>query len=95
MQVRGEVHHDRRLHQMMLREDVRAWDMRREGCGLASARNSMDCESVASSVERASLGEPPLPAPQACCASSPTDSASSLHAIYCLDAEDATSSLFR
>lgn len=99
VQARGEVHHDRRLHQMMLREDLRAWDLRRGsgGCGIGSARSSVDRDSVASSMERASLmSEPaPVPAPLPYCASSPTDSASSLHAVYGLDAEDATPSLFR
>ena len=28
VQARGEVHHDRRLHQMMLAEEVKAWDRR-------------------------------------------------------------------
>ena len=60
LQVRGEVHHDRRLHVLMLREEEMQWEQ-----GHSKPRYHMRWNS--------SLGET---------ASSPTDSAGSMHAEY-------------
>jgi hypothetical protein len=93
------VHHDRRLHQMMLAEDCRAWDARHAGGCDASRRASLDSSSSCASSFTAAAAQPPQPARSVCsaCRASPTDSASSLHADCSAAAkdDDAASALYR
>ena len=70
LQVRGEVHHDRRLHQLMLQEDCKEWARHVAGLpadGVAPPPSVTSEESEPEDI----LIQP---------ASSPTDSVSSLHA---------------
>ncbi len=93
MQVSGHVHHDRRLHQMMLAEDCKAWDMR---FGASQDKQLSNRPATAASTRLAELSSS-----SACLPShgSPTDSASSLHAECLLtqdsSGDDAGSSAFR
>jgi hypothetical protein len=59
--VRGEVHHDRRLHQMMLAEEVKAWDRR----VAASAADPGAAAAVLPAAEDACCAERPAGAPAA------------------------------
>jgi hypothetical protein len=81
VQVRGNIHHDRRLHQLMLKEEEKAWSASHpdllpglDGC-MTSPSSPMSNQSThrpfrqSSDISRASFG------------TSPTDSASSLHGI--------------
>lgn len=87
------MHHDRRLHQMMLAEDCKAWDVR---FGAAQEKQLSHRPATAASTRLAELSSS-----SACLAShgSPADSASSLHAECLLtqdsSGEDAGSSAFR
>ena len=93
VQVSGHVHHDRRLHQMMLAEDCKAWDVR---FGAGQEKQLSHRPATAASTRLAELSSS-----SACLAShgSPADSASSLHAECLLtqesSGEDAGSSAFR
>ena len=64
LQVRGEVHHDRRLHQLMLQEDLKAWDRLQASSQPEPASDSED--DGPSSIDSRPTA-------------SPADSASSLH----------------
>ncbi|CAL5228986.1 g12223 [Coccomyxa viridis] len=92
-QVSGHVHHDRRLHQMMLAEDCKAWDVR---YGASQDKQLSNRPATAASTRLAELSSS-----SACLPShgSPTDSASSLHAECLLtqdsSGDDAGSSAFR
>ena len=87
------MHHDRRLHQMMLAEDCKAWDVR---FGALQEKQLSHRPATAASTRLAELSSG-----SACLPShgSPTDSASSLHAECLLTqdsaGEDAGSSTFR
>ena len=68
LQVRGEVHHDRRLHQLMLQEGEKAWNSSRS---LPSKPRSARVDITGrASVSSVALG-------------SPSDSAGSMHAADC------------
>ena len=68
LQVRGEVHHDRRLHQLMLQEGEKAWNSSRS---LPSKPRSARVDIAGrTSVSSVALG-------------SPSDSAGSMHAADC------------
>ena len=68
LQVRGEVHHDRRLHQLMLQEGEKAWNSSRS---LPSKPRSARMDITArASISSVALG-------------SPSDSAGSMHAADC------------
>lgn len=64
VQVRGEVHHDRRLHQLMLQEDLKAWDR-------LQARSEPEAASDSEDDGPSSIDSRPT--------ASPADSATSLH----------------
>lgn len=64
VQVRGEVHHDRRLHQLMLQEDLKAWDR-------LQARSEPEPASDSEDDGPSSIDSRPT--------ASPADSATSLH----------------
>jgi len=71
--VRGEVHHDRRLHQLMLAEEVKAWDRRAaasgdEGAASAIAVLSDFPERAASAANPTADGEEPCFSGRACAA---------------------------
>lgn len=68
LQVRGEVHHDRRLHQLMLQEGEKAWNSSRS---LPSKPRSARVDIAG----RTSISSVAL--------SSPSDSAGSMHAADC------------
>ncbi|KAK9860410.1 hypothetical protein WJX84_010817 [Apatococcus fuscideae] len=74
--VRGEVHHDRRLHQLMLQEDLKAWDRLQADAQVEPASDSDD--DGPSSID----SRP---------AASPADSATSLHEFVSNKTENAIS----
>ena len=75
MQIKGEVHHDRRLHQLMLLEASKEWArcVKARGLNLSANRSIKADERDASEQRRVSCDS------HARTASSPTDSVSSLH----------------
>eukprot|EP00884_Botryococcus_braunii_P007924 jgi/Botrbrau1/17132/Bobra.0157s0030.2 len=93
-QVRGNIHHDRRLHQLMLQEEEKDWCASHpnllpglDGC-MTSPSSPMSNQSThrpfrqSSDISRASFG------------TSPTDSASSLHGIEETEHDDLRSPKF-
>lgn len=81
VQVRGNIHHDRRLHQLMLQEEEKAWSISHPGLLLGSDA----CTPLPSSPSSTQSTRRPLrqssELSRASFGTSPTDSASSLHGI--------------
>lgn len=92
------MHHDRRLHQMMLAEDCKAWDIRSGALspGRAGPPGSLGRPASYASARLAELSSSSVCLPSH---GSPTDSASSLYAECLLTqdsvGEDAGASAFR
>ena len=67
-QVRGEVHHDRRLHQLMLAEEVKAWDRQYAAAAAADAADAAaPAAGPASCAERAERAAEAPAAPEVPC----------------------------
>lgn len=73
-QVRGEVHHDRRLHQLMLQEELREWARGPAAKQWPSTTDDEDSDATDDALLLTASSSLAL------AASSPADSVSSLHA---------------
>jgi hypothetical protein len=87
-QTKGEVHHDRRLHQLMLFEASKEWALRlkKGSTAISSVSSSIKVEEREPADCRTSIDS------NTRVASSPTDSVSSLHDALNLDFRSAITS---